>query len=74
MGNNCICNHYQNTQNINEDLSNNINKLDEDELIEKIDNEDSLKSNFDMKGDINLTFEKNQIDSCDYKKKNNTYF
>ncbi len=69
MGNNCICNHYQNTQNINEDLSNNINKLDEDELIEKIDNEDSLKSNFDMKGDINLTFEKNQIDSCDYKKK-----
>ena len=74
MGNNCICNHYQNTQNINEDLSNNINKLDEDELIEKIDNEDSLKSNFDMKGDINLTFEKNQIDSCDYKKKNNSYF
>ena len=53
MGNNCICIHYQNTQNINEDLSNNVNKIDENELLEKFDNEDSIKSDFNMKGNTN---------------------
>ena len=69
MGNNCICSHYQNTQNINEDLSNNINKLSEYDLIEKIDNEAFIKSDFDMKSNKNSTFEKKLIDIYNLQKK-----
>ena len=69
MGNNCICSHYQNTQNINEDLSNNINKLSEYDLIEKIDNEAFIKSEFDMKSNKNSTFEKKLIDIYNLQKK-----
>ena len=69
MGNNCICIHYQNTQNINEDLSNNVNKIDENELLEKFDNEDSIKSDFNMKGNTNSVSEKKLIDINSLKKK-----
>ena len=69
MGNNCICSHYQNTQNINEDLSNNVNKIDENELLEKFDNEDSIKSDFNMKGNTNSVSEKKLIDINSLKKK-----